>query len=122
MFNGDMNFPGLPAVVPVCGAVLIILFCAPGTLAYSLLASRVPVAIGLISYSAYLWHQPLFALARIHSIETPSMALMLGLAALSLVLAWLTWTYVEQPVRLKRGLGNFGRRDIFADSSAIAAA
>jgi hypothetical protein len=57
------------------------------------------VFLGLISYSAYLWHQPLLAFARISTFGPPSPALMLGLSALSLALAALSWRFVEQPFR-----------------------
>jgi hypothetical protein len=57
------------------------------------------VFLGLISYSAYLWHQPLFAFARLATFGPPGPALMLGLSALSLVLATLSWRYVERPFR-----------------------
>jgi hypothetical protein len=60
---------------------------------------RILVGIGLISYSAYLWHQPLFAFARLRSLAEPSHALMGALALLSLFLAWGTWRFVEQPFR-----------------------
>jgi peptidoglycan/LPS O-acetylase OafA/YrhL len=55
------------------------------------LSWRPVVAVGLISYSAYLWHQPLFAFARIRSVGVPDTWLMLGLSALSLGLAALSW-------------------------------
>jgi hypothetical protein len=67
------------------------------------------VAVGLISYSAYLWHQPLFAFARIRSVGVPDTWLMLGLSALSLGLAALSWRFVEQPFRNRRGVFSGGR-------------
>ena len=113
-FEKIMPFPGLSALVPVMGAVWIILFATPDTWVGKLLSWKPMVQIGLISYSAYLWHNPLFALARIRS-EFPveSLPLMLGLAALSLVLAYLTWEYVEAPFRNKK---MFNRRQIFTFS------
>ncbi|MFO7770431.1 MAG: acyltransferase family protein [Roseovarius gahaiensis] len=60
---------------------------------------RLPVAIGLISYSAYLWHQPLFAFARIRSLHEPALWLMLVLSGVTLGLAAISWRYVEQPFR-----------------------
>jgi hypothetical protein len=67
----------------------------------------VAVFVGLISYSAYLWHQPLFALARYASltgeIGTP---LALALSAMTLLLAAGTWRYVETPFRDRRRVSN----------------
>jgi hypothetical protein len=57
------------------------------------------VGIGLISYSAYLRHQPLFAFARILSLNPPGMPLMALLSLVTLALAYVTWKYVEQPFR-----------------------
>ena len=81
------------------GAVLIILFGAQGTLTARLLSARPMVGIGLISYSLYLWHQPVFALARIRSITEPSLVLMSILALVSVGLAYLSWRFVETPFR-----------------------
>ena len=103
-FDGSLPFPSIYTVVPVLGTVLIILFAAPGTIVARLLSVKPMVAIGLISYSAYLWHQPLFVFARIRSVSEPSLLLMSGLALASLALAWLTWRYVETPFRRRTWL------------------
>jgi len=55
------------------------------------------VGIGLISYSTYLLHQPLFAFARQRSILAIESEVMLGLCILTLPLAYLSWRYVEKP-------------------------
>jgi len=98
-FDGRTRTPGLPTLLPVLGAVGIILFATRGTLVARLLSWRPVVFVGLISYSAYLWHQPLFALTRETLVAAPSTALMLGLSALALLLATLTWRFVERPFR-----------------------
>ncbi|WP_103174942.1 acyltransferase family protein [Paracoccus sp. SY] len=100
VYDSDTPFPSIYALAPVGGTALIILFADAGTPAGRLLSMRAPVFIGLISYSAYLWHQPLFALARLaHHDQEPPLALMMGLAVASLGLAFLSWKYVEQPAR-----------------------
>jgi peptidoglycan/LPS O-acetylase OafA/YrhL len=110
-FDEATPLPGLWALVPVGGTVLVILCATPATWAGCLLSQRPMVAIGLISYSAYLWHQPLFAFARIRSIDTPGPLLMGGLALLALILAWATWRLVERPFRDPARLG---RKRVFA--------
>ena len=110
-YNRYMPFPGISAILPVLGTVLLIIFTTPKTWVGKLLCSRPMVQIGLISYSAYLWHNPLFAFARVRSeFHLESVSLMLVLSVLSLVLAYFTWKYVEAPFRKKDG---FSRRQIF---------
>ena len=98
-YSAVMPFPSFYTLVPVGGTCLIILFAERGTLTAKLLSVKPLVGIGLISYSAYLWHQPLFAFARIRSLSEVPDWVMIGLAVVSLGLAWLSWRFVEQPVR-----------------------
>lgn len=104
MLDKTTPFPSLYALLPVGGTALILLFGDGRTLTARLLSFRPLVAVGLISYSAYLWHQPLFAFARIHQFGEPTQAVMLALAAASLILAALSWQFVEQPFRGKAPL------------------
>ena len=112
-FDAETPTPSLITLMPTGGAALIILFATGGTLVQRLLSTRGMVGIGLISYSAYLWHQPLMAFARHNSLEEPSWVIMAGLIALTLGLAWLSWTYVEIPVRK----GQYGRLRLFGISA-----
>ncbi len=89
----------VPALVAASGAILVILFASPSTMVGRFLASGWLVGLGLISYSAYLWHQPLFAFARLASLEEPSRWLFSGLIVTALALAALTWRFVERPFR-----------------------
>jgi peptidoglycan/LPS O-acetylase OafA/YrhL len=117
-FTEATPFPGLYALVPTIGTGLIILFAQADTLVGRLLATRAFVGLGLISYSAYLWHHPLFAFARHRSLDPPSLDLMMGLAALSIFLAYISWRYVERPFRDKK---KFSQRQIFILSGAASA-
>jgi len=113
-------FPSVHALAPVSGTALVILFARAGTFAGRLLSVPLMVGLGLISYSAYLWHQPLFALARIGSPTQPSTGLLLTLVLASLVLAWLSWRLVEQPFRRREAPVLASRGAVFA-ASAVAA-
>ncbi len=109
--GSDHPHPGFITLVPVLGSVLVIAFAGPGTLVNRLLSMKVFVGIGLISYSAYLWHQPIFAFFRISQLHDPHPRDFLPLIALTLVLAWLSWKFVENPFRQRK---KFTRRFIFS--------
>ena len=104
-FNQATPFPSVYALIPTIGAGLIILFCSSETLVGQLLGTRILVGIGLISYSLYLWHQPVFAFARHRSLSEPNNLLLLGLTVLLVPLAYLSWRYVEQPFRKSSVIG-----------------
>jgi peptidoglycan/LPS O-acetylase OafA/YrhL len=99
MLNQKSLFPGWWALLPTVGAVLII---AAGPAAWCnriILSFRPMVWIGLISFPLYLWHWPLLALARIQEGDTVPIADRAILVALSVVLAWLTYRFIERPIR-----------------------
>ena len=98
-YDDTIPFPSVYALVPVLGVVLFVLYADKETIAAKLLGTKGFVGIGLISYSAYLWHQPLFAFARIRSVEHPSLLLMSLLSLNSLALAYLSWRFIEKPFR-----------------------
>ena len=115
-YDENTAFPSFYALVPVLGTALLILWAGEKTFVAKLLSSKVLVGIGLISYSAYLWHQPIFAFARIKMDHEPSLTMMGTLSLLSIILGILSWKYIEKPFR-KQGVGSFGRNFIFATSS-----
>ena len=115
-------FPGVYALAPVIGATLIVLYADSTSLVGRLLGSRILVGIGLISYSAYLWHQPLFVFARLRSEVPPRPVVFLLLTALTLVIAYASWRWVELPFRRKPQNGGVSRRVVFAGSGAVAMA
>jgi peptidoglycan/LPS O-acetylase OafA/YrhL len=107
VLNESTPFPGVFAIPSTLGTVLIILFARQGTWVHWLLSQRALIGLGLISYSLYLWHQPLFAIARYRSATEPSTLLLLALSALAVVLALLTYRYVETPFRKRERLPVF---------------
>lgn len=113
-FDKQTPFPSLYGLIPTIGAGLIILAGTEHTLVGRVLGSKPLVGIGLISYSAYLWHQPLFVFARHESIDEPSKLLLAALAVVTLVFAYLSWKYIETPFRKK----DFDTKRVFSYSLA----
>lgn len=108
-------FPSFYTLIPTLGAALIILFARAETIAGKLLGYRFLVGIGLISYSAYLWHWPLFVFARHQSIpQVPSQVLLGSLAMGALILGFISWKYIETPFRNRQTLN---RKNIFVASA-----
>jgi peptidoglycan/LPS O-acetylase OafA/YrhL len=114
-------FPGLAPLAATLGAGLILRLGA-GRITRPLLEWRPAVGLGLVSYSAYLWHQPVLAFAQLRQIDPlpagPQLALMLGLAALSIALGAVSWALVEQPVRLRRVAWLATRGKVFVAAGA----
>ncbi len=100
-FSKETLFPGFSALIPTVGAGLIIVFALPGTLVGRLLINRALVGVGLVSYSAYLWHQPLLSFARHRSFTAPNDVVIALIVVLTFGLAYLTWRFVERPFRQK---------------------
>lgn len=103
LFTHDTPTPSVWTALPVLGAVLVIGFADGQTLVGRLLSTRIMVGIGLISYSAYLFHQPLQAFARIHALDDPGPGVLAAVGLLALPLGWLSWRFVERPFRDRRG-------------------
>jgi peptidoglycan/LPS O-acetylase OafA/YrhL len=100
-FDKGMRFPGVSALVPVLGALLVIAYATSETWAGRLLGARWMVGVGLVSYSAYLWHQPIFAFARYQSPNHLGQPFLIGLIFLTGAIAYLSWRFVEAPFRNK---------------------
>jgi len=116
IYDENTPSPSVYTLIPVIGAVLLVMYADKKTIAARILSTKVFVGIGLISYSAYLWHQPLFAFSRIRSTETPGMVLMLFLSVTTFGVAVLCWKFIEQPFRNKE---NFSRLSIFSLSTVM---
>jgi peptidoglycan/LPS O-acetylase OafA/YrhL len=114
-YTEDTAFPGAAALLPVLGAALVI-HSAQGTVAGRLLALTPVVTIGLISYSLYMWHWPIIVFLTYYRLEPLAGAWSWIAIAGSVVVAWLSWRFIERPFRIK---DQISRRTVFA-SSAVA--
>lgn len=110
-YNDYTPFPSAYALVPTVGTGLVVMFTSSHTIAGKLLSHKALVSIGLMSYSLYLWHQPLFAFTRHSFLFQPDKSVFSILIAVTFVLSYLSWKYVEAPFRNK---AKFSRRFIFS--------
>lgn len=100
-FSKSTPFPGLYALVPTSGAILIILFATKQTAVSKFLGNKAFVGIGLISYSVYLWHHPIFAFARHNGYSNSDAFIFFLLSVFSIFLAYISWRFIETPIRNK---------------------
>ena len=110
-YTEETPFPGLTALAPCLGASLVIWGCVRrdgdrGTWCAHILAWRPVVFIGLISYSLYLWHWPVLVFANYWKTEPYSAMIKASLCLALLLLAILSWRFVEKPFRKSRGSMN----------------
>lgn len=99
LLSEDYPFPSHFTLAPVIGTALILLFGSPDAWSGKLLGQPSVSFVGKLSYGAYLWHVPLIALLKTRSIDPPSILLTSTVALCSLPLAYLSWRFVETPVR-----------------------
>lgn len=101
LYTSRTSFPGLTALPPVLGTCLMIRWGNQG-LARPLLESKPFTGIGKISYSLYLWHWPLIVYWNYIFDDSTNPWGLTGVFLLSLLLGWLSWKFVEMPVRLSK--------------------
>ena len=107
LINQKTPFPGAWALLPTVGGAFIIAAGPRCWINRIILSNRLLVWFGLISYSLYLWHWPILSFARIIEGGTPSIAIRICLILLSIALAWLSFQFIEKPIRQgKLGKGN----------------
>ncbi len=99
LINRDSSFPGWAALTPTLGAFLLIQAGPRAFINNKVLAKRPVVFIGLISYSLYLWHWPFISFFRIVNLGELQPIHAASAIVLSLLLATLTWKFIEQPIR-----------------------
>lgn len=102
LFDQDMPFPGWRALLPTVGTTLLIWAGPHAWINRKLLANHSVVFIGLISYPLYLWHWPLLAFARMIGFGKLGSGVKAACVAAAFILAWLTYKFVERPLRTRR--------------------
>lgn len=108
-FGAETTHPGLATLMPVLATAMWIASTDMSGLCGRLFGVKSMVGIGLISYSAYLWHYPFFAFARVGG--EPSDPTKIVIIFGTLALSFLTYRLVEQPFR---NAAHFGTRTVVA--------
>lgn len=102
MFNPLVPFPSIYTALPVAGTMCLIFALGKDMFLARVLGSSWLAGVGVVSYSAYLWHQPLFVFARLYMPSPPGPLHYWGLTLLALGIAAASWKWVEQPLRNRR--------------------
>ena len=100
-FNDKMFHPSFYTLSPIIGVCLIIWFSDKNELITKILSTKLFVGVGLISYSLYLWHYPIFAFNRLISFSDNNIIKETLLAIIILVISVLSYLYIEVPYRKK---------------------
>lgn len=97
----DILHPGYYTLIPVIGTALVISCATSNDFAGKILGNRPCIWIGKISYSAYLWHFPIFAIARYQSLTASNLEKVIWIA-LTLTLSVISYLIIEKPFRNKK--------------------
>ena len=100
-FNDKMNLPSLYTLSPIVGVCLLIWYTSKDDWVTKILSSKLFVGIGLISYSLYLWHYPIFAFARIIDFTNGDIFKELLVGLIVFLLSILSYYLIEKPARNK---------------------
>ena len=92
-------YPGTWALLPILGSFCLIFAGPTAWFNRLVLSNRLLVWVGLISFPLYLWHWPMLSFMRIVESETPSLGYRVLAVGLSVLLAWITYYFVEKPIR-----------------------
>ncbi len=115
-FSKETPFPSLYALIPTVGTGMIIIFANNNTFTNKILSLKIFVGFGLISYSLYLWHQPLLAFSKNYygSITLSQKFLIIFI---SVIISYFSWKYIE---KFFRDRSKLSKKSIFYLSSFMA--
>jgi peptidoglycan/LPS O-acetylase OafA/YrhL len=101
-FNVEMFHPSSYTLSPIIGVCLIIWFSNKDELITKILSTKLFVGIGIISYSLYLWHYPIFAFSRITEFTQGSLFYKLLIGIIIIILSIFSYYFIERPARNKK--------------------
>ena len=102
IFTSETPFPGLSALPSVLGAGLLVRYGSSGWVSQAL-SCRSFIGIGKISYSLYLWHWPVMVFWKYATYNQLYFLDYIGMLSASFFLGYLSWRFVELPVRMAKG-------------------
>lgn len=120
LYDPKIPFPGLAAVPPTVGAALLLGRAGSAAHARRFLESRVMRFFGLVSYSLYLWHWPIFVFAEYYFFPTPLGAWMGVAIGVAVGVATLSWRFVER--RFHRPMARQPQASVLPAAAALTAA
>ncbi len=119
-FSINTPFPGSAALIPCLGTALVIYGNSNNTTNCGKLLSLKPLLfIGKISYPLYLWHWPVIVFLKYVFVIDLTPMQMTGALGFSVVLAWVSWKYIENPIRSKQRLAT--RNSLFVAAAVVSA-
>ena len=98
-FDNNIFHPSFYTLIPAIGVTFVMWFSYRDNLVLRILSNKVFVKIGLISYSLYLWHYPIFSFANHLEIFFNNNFEKLILILLTFLLSIFTYYFIEQPAR-----------------------
>ena len=101
VFDRSTIFPSYYTFMPVLGTMAVIVFANGTTLVAKILRYKMMVGIGLISYSLYLWHQPIFSFLKHLIFTKPTYFQNFSAMLLIFFISLFSWHYIERPFRNK---------------------
>jgi peptidoglycan/LPS O-acetylase OafA/YrhL len=101
-FYDGIHHPSYYTLLPIAGVSLIIWFSNKNEFITKILTTKLFVGIGLISYSLYLWHYPIFSFIKISGIASGNIINKLVLIPIIFVLSISSYFFIERPFRNKK--------------------
>lgn len=109
LLDQTTTFPGFNTLYPIVGTALLIAF-TDQTKVSKFLSLTPLVFIGLISYPLYLYHQPILSYIHLFELTTNKLLILTLVLFISIVFAWLTYKFIEKPIRKAAHINNTAAR------------